>query len=41
MCVYKKDLVQGSNCYGMNPARRIILYTVVTRYDMGHRKRNA
>jgi len=41
-CTYlstKKKFVQGSNCYGINPARRIILHG---RYDdMGHRKRNA
>lgn len=36
--MHKKDLVQGSNCYGINPAKRIILHG---RYDMGHRKRNA
>lgn len=35
----KKDLVQGSNSYGINPAKRIIVHG---RYDdMGHRKRNA
>jgi len=27
--MYKKDLVQGSTRYGTNPAKRIILYTVV------------
>lgn len=37
--MYKKDLVQGSTCYGINPAKRIL---VPGRYDdMGHRKRNA
>jgi len=38
--MYKKDLVQGSTCYGINPASD--LYLLDGRYDdMGHRKRNA